>query len=90
MPLERLIWCSARTRLDIRDTSILCMNASKRSAARYGEERDSPNERFGITDELHHREQKSIAIFIRRGTHCSSRSSLRNSQNASLSASVSI
>ena len=52
MDLVSAMWCSASTRRDIRETSIRRMNESRRSGRRYGEDRDMPSERFGITDLL--------------------------------------
>ena len=48
------MWCSARTRREMRETSMRRMNASNSSGGRCGDARDRPRERSGITAELHH------------------------------------
>jgi hypothetical protein len=50
--LDSAMWCSARTRRDIRETSMRLMNASSSSGGRYGEDSESPSESAGMTAAL--------------------------------------
>ena len=46
---DNAMWCSARTRLDIREMSIRLMNESSWSGGRCGELRERPSDKFGMT-----------------------------------------
>ena len=81
------MWCSASTRRDIRETSMRCMNESSRSGSRYGEDRERPSERLGMTALLGCRHQKPAGS-EETVAYCSSRRPRTNLQNASFCSSV--
>lgn len=49
---ESAMWCSVRTRREMRETSMRRMKASSWSEGRCGEARERPRERLGMTDTL--------------------------------------